>query len=83
MYESGTGKLFIYESNTAGTNEATCAAWDVDDVESVVEELQSKGVEFENYDIPGAEVSGYIYTMGSQKAAWFRDPDGNILSVGS
>lgn len=83
MYESGTGKLFVYQSTTAGTGDATCAGWDVDDVEQVVEDLQSKGVVFENYDIPGAEVEGFIYTMGSQKAAWFKDPDGNILSVGS
>jgi catechol 2,3-dioxygenase-like lactoylglutathione lyase family enzyme len=83
MYESGTGKLFTYQAPTAGTNQATCAAWDVDDIEQVVNDLQAKGVMFENYDIPGAEVDGFIYTMGSQKAAWFKDPDGNILSIGS
>jgi catechol 2,3-dioxygenase-like lactoylglutathione lyase family enzyme len=82
MYESGTGKLFVYESQTAGTNLATCAAWDVDDVDVAVGELQSKGVIFEHYDIPNAEVEGVIYTMGTQKVAWFTDPDGNILSVG-
>lgn len=82
-YESGTGKLFVYESLTAGTNLATCAAWDVDDVESTVSELQSRGVVFEHYDIPNAEVEGYVYTMGTQKVAWFTDPDGNILSIGS
>jgi catechol 2,3-dioxygenase-like lactoylglutathione lyase family enzyme len=83
MYESGMGKLFTYQAPTAGTNRATCAAWDVDDIEQTVSDLQAKGIMFENYDIPDAEVDGFIYTMGSQKAAWFKDPDGNILSIGS
>jgi hypothetical protein len=55
----------------------------VDDIEQVASDLQLAGVVFDNYDIPGAEVDGYIYTMGPQKAAWFKDPDGNILSIGS
>jgi catechol 2,3-dioxygenase-like lactoylglutathione lyase family enzyme len=83
MYESGSGKLFVYQSNTAGSGQATCAGWDVDDVEYVVGELQAKGVVFDNYDMPGADVDGFVYTMGAQKAAWFKDPDGNILSIGS
>lgn len=83
MYESGGGKLFVYQSPTAGTGQATCAAWLVEDVEQVVSDLRSAGVTFDNYDIPGAQVDGYIYTMGEQKAAWFKDPDGNILNVAS
>jgi catechol 2,3-dioxygenase-like lactoylglutathione lyase family enzyme len=83
MYESGTGKLFVYQSPNAGTSQATSAAWDVDDISAVVADLQAKDVVFEHYDIPGADIDGYIYTMGAQKAAWFKDPDGNILSVGS
>ncbi|MDB5168191.1 MAG: Glyoxalase/bleomycin resistance protein/dioxygenase [Candidatus Saccharibacteria bacterium] len=82
-YESGSGKLLTYQSTTAGTSEATCAAWQVDDVEAVVSDLQLAGVVFDNYDIPGADVDGHIYTIGSQKAAWFHDPDGNILSISS
>jgi catechol 2,3-dioxygenase-like lactoylglutathione lyase family enzyme len=83
MYESGSGKLFVYQSHTAGTNQATYAAWQVDDIEQVVSDLQLAGIVFQNYDIQGAEVDGYVYTMGAQKAAWFKDPDGNILSIGT
>ena len=83
-YESGTGKLFVYQSPTAGTSEATTAAWDVDDVEVTVDALKTKGIVFEHYDnIPGSVMEGEIAVMGSHKAAWFKDPDGNILSVGS
>lgn len=83
MYESGTGKVFVYQAPSAGTNQATSAAWEVDNIEQVVEDLRAKGVVFEQYDIPDADVNGYVYTVGPQKAAWFKDPDGNILSVGN
>lgn len=83
MYQSGSGKLFVYQSDTAGTNQATCAAWQVTDVEATLSGLQANGVTFEHFNIPGAEVEGYIYTMGGQRAAWFKDPDGNILSIGN
>jgi catechol 2,3-dioxygenase-like lactoylglutathione lyase family enzyme len=83
MYESGTGKIFVYQAPSAGTNKATCAAWEVENIEQMVDDSQAKGVVFEQYDIPDADVNGYVYTVGPQKAAWFKDPDGNILSIGS
>jgi catechol 2,3-dioxygenase-like lactoylglutathione lyase family enzyme len=84
-YASGTSKLLVYPSQYAGTNQATCASWEVADVAAAVEELQSKGVTFERYDIPGTEkeADGIILVMPGEKAAWFKDPDGNILAVGS
>lgn len=83
MYQSGNGRLFVYQAPTAGTNQATSAAWEVDNIEQVVEELKGKGIGFEHYDIPGAVQQGDVSVMGGMKAAWFRDPDGNILSVGN
>lgn len=82
-YESGGGRLFIYQAPTAGTSQATCAAWGVEDVVGTVEELKSKGITFEHFDLPGATWEGDIAVMGPMKAAWFKDPDGNILSVGT
>lgn len=82
-YESGGGKLFIYQAPSAGTNQATSASWQVDDIEAVVAGLKQKGVQFEQYDMPGGTREGDIHMMGPMKAAWFKDPDGNILNVGS
>lgn len=82
-YQSGSGKLFIYQAPTAGTNQATCAAWGVGDVEATIAELKAKGITFEHYDLPGATHEGDVHVMGQLKAAWFKDPDGNILSVGN
>lgn len=80
-YESGGGRLFVYQSPTAGTNQATCASWLVDDIGSVVEELKGKGISFEHYEVPGATMEGDIHVMESMKTSWFKDPDGNILNV--
>lgn len=82
-YTSGSGKLFVYGSPTAGKGEATCASWDVDNINEVVEDLKAKGISFEHYDFPGGTLDGDVHVMGGMKAAWFKDPDGNILSVGS
>ena len=83
MYQSGSGKLFVYQASTAGTNQATGASWEVPNVEATVADLKSKGVSFEHYDLPGAKLEGDIHIMGPMKAAWFKDPDGNILFVGN
>jgi catechol 2,3-dioxygenase-like lactoylglutathione lyase family enzyme len=79
---SGNREVMIYKSEFAGTNQATAASWDVDDVEATVKELKDKGVSFEHYDsIPGVTRDGDVHVMGPMKAAWFKDPDGNILCV--
>ena len=80
-YKSGASKLLVYQSQFAGTNQATAATWAVDDVASVVNQLKAKGVIFERYDFPGVTHEGDVHVMGARKNAWFKDPDGNILSV--
>src|SRR3989344_7938174 len=82
LFKSGCGSaIYIYQSEFAGTNKATYAAWNVSDVAAVVEELKAKGIKFNTFDLPGATWEGEIAVMGPAKAAWFNDPDGNILNV--
>lgn len=83
VYKSAESYAVVYRSAYAGTNQATAAAWSVGgDLESVVDGLRAKGVAFEHYDdMPGATREGDVHVMGDFKAAWFKDPDGNILSV--
>jgi catechol 2,3-dioxygenase-like lactoylglutathione lyase family enzyme len=71
----------VYESKFGGTNQATSATWVVDDIRAEVDELKAKGVTFEYYEFPGVTYDGDIHVMGSMKAAWFKDPDGNILNI--
>ena len=65
----------------AGTNKATALTFDVPDIEAEVRELKDKGIFFEHYDMPGLERQGDIYGAEGMKTAWFKDPDGNILSL--
>jgi catechol 2,3-dioxygenase-like lactoylglutathione lyase family enzyme len=81
-YKSGDSKLLLYRSQYAGTNKAPAANWIVGpDIENIVRDLKAKGVVFEHYDLPGLKRDGDIHSAGDFKAAWFKDPDGNILSL--
>jgi catechol 2,3-dioxygenase-like lactoylglutathione lyase family enzyme len=80
-YRSGTSTILVYQSQYAGSNEATTVSWMVDEIEEVVRELKARGVSFERYDIPGAVLRGDVYVMGHLKNAWFKDPDGNIHAL--
>jgi catechol 2,3-dioxygenase-like lactoylglutathione lyase family enzyme len=81
-YKSGGSKLLIYRSQYARTNKATAANWIVGpDIESIVRDLKAKGVAFEHYDLPGLKRDGDIHSAGDFKTVWFKDPDGNVLSL--
>ena len=80
-YKSGNSTVLVYKSQFAGSNKATSATWIVDDVEGTVKDLKAKGVAFEHYDFPGMTRKGDVHIAGKSKAAWFKDPDGNILAV--
>ena len=83
MYESGDTTINVYRSSFAGTNKATALTWTVDDVDDVVRTLKAKGVKFEHYDLPKMRREGDVHVAGDMKVAWFKDPDGNILSDAS
>ncbi|HEY4575262.1 MAG TPA: VOC family protein [Thermoanaerobaculia bacterium] len=82
VYRSGGSDLCVYRSEFAGTNQGTAALWEVSDVEGTVEELRARGVTFEHYDdLPGLTRKGDVYRADGLEVAWFKDPDGNILSI--
>lgn len=81
-YGSGSTALNVYRSQFARSNKATSAMWNVGaDFDAVAAALAAKGVMFERYDMPGLHCDGGIYSIGDIKMAWFKDPDGNILSI--
>ena len=82
VYKSGNSSIVVYRSEFAGTNKSTCVTWAVgDDIENIVSDLKNKGVRFEHYDIPNTTLNGDIHIDGSMKVVWFKDPDGNILTL--
>jgi len=82
VYEFGehTG-CFLYPTPNAGTSRASQAFWQVDDIEREVAELKSRGVKFEEYDMPGMKTVNGIAEAGGAKSAWFKDTEGNIMAL--
>jgi len=82
VYEFGEKtSCFLYPTPNAGTSLASQAFWQVDDVEREVAELRTRGVTFENYDMPGEKSPSGVVTAGGAKAAWFKDSEGNVLAI--
>ena len=84
-YPCGAGtRIHVYPSpGNAGKSGATLAAWIVDDIDATVDELIAKGVTFEQYGEPFNTDEKGIAGLGDDRIAWFKDPDGNTLAVGT
>jgi catechol 2,3-dioxygenase-like lactoylglutathione lyase family enzyme len=59
----------------------TILGWQVTDIEKMVADLQEKGVRFERFGFFEQDALGIWTAPGGDKVAWFKDPDGNVLSV--
>jgi catechol 2,3-dioxygenase-like lactoylglutathione lyase family enzyme len=90
-YQCGHGEFALFQSAGAPSGAHTQMGWEVDDIEATVNELRERGVVFEEYDLPGlrtvdqiAEAAGNYPSKGGvgERAAWFRDSEGNLLGIG-
>jgi catechol 2,3-dioxygenase-like lactoylglutathione lyase family enzyme len=90
-YRFANGEFALFASGGASSGTFTQMAFEVDDLEAVVTELKRRGVVFEEVDVPGlrtvdgiAEVEGNYPSKRSrgERAAWFRDSEGNLLGIG-
>jgi len=82
-FRAADGTLLAYASKGAGQSRHTVAGFRVDDLDSVVSGLRERGVTFEEYDLPDLKTEQGIATIGDVRAAWCRDPDGNIIAIES
>jgi catechol 2,3-dioxygenase-like lactoylglutathione lyase family enzyme len=91
LYRCSEGEFALFESAGAASGNHTQMGWEVEDIEATVEQLRARGVVFEEYDFPGlktvngiAEVEGNYPSKGGvgERAAWFRDVDGNLFGIG-
>lgn len=76
----GGTMIFVYPYGKTKA-EHTAAGFNVADCEAAVKELRAAGVAIEDYDFPGLKTVDGIATLPSGKGAWFKDSEGNILSV--
>jgi catechol 2,3-dioxygenase-like lactoylglutathione lyase family enzyme len=81
MYSSGGTQFFVYPSAFKAAGH-TQMSWIVGDINAEVATLKAKGIEFEEFDRPGVETVDGISRVGPAVwAAYFRDPDGNLLGL--
>jgi len=59
----------------------TALSFEVKDLAAEVQQLTGRGVTFEEYDLPGLKTVNKVCVLGSEKAAWFKDTEGNILCL--
>jgi catechol 2,3-dioxygenase-like lactoylglutathione lyase family enzyme len=89
-YRCGSTYFVVFESTGKASGESTQMAWEVDDIEAVVADLKSRGVEFDEVDSPGtqtvngiADIDGNYPSKGrGERGSWFRDSEGNLLGIG-
>jgi catechol 2,3-dioxygenase-like lactoylglutathione lyase family enzyme len=91
LYEPASGVFALFQSSGASSGKFTQMGWDVEDIEATVADLRDRGVVFEEVDAPGlktidgiADVAGNYPSKGGkgERAAWFRDSEGNMLGIG-
>jgi catechol 2,3-dioxygenase-like lactoylglutathione lyase family enzyme len=90
LYKCGTGSFALFESAGTAAGTHTQMGWEVADIEATVAALRSRGVVFEEYDLPGLEtrhgiarIEGNYPSKGSgEYGAWFMDSEGNLLGIG-
>jgi catechol 2,3-dioxygenase-like lactoylglutathione lyase family enzyme len=90
LYRFGATAFALFESGGKSSGTHTQMAIDVPDIEATVAQLRARGVEFEQFDLPGvrvvdgiAEIAGNYPSKGSgERAVWFRDSEGNLIGLG-
>jgi catechol 2,3-dioxygenase-like lactoylglutathione lyase family enzyme len=90
LYRLGRGEFALFASAGSPSGAHTQMAFEVADLDAAVAELRARGVVFEDVDVPGLETTGGIAQVEGnypskgrgERAAWFRDSEGNVLGLG-
>ena len=81
FYRAGGTTLALFPRNEGTRAEHTALSFRVERIESAVAALAARGVRFADYDLPGLKTIDHVCVLGSEKAAWFEDTEGNILCL--
>jgi predicted enzyme related to lactoylglutathione lyase len=79
---AGGGAMLALHPKEGGTKaDHTAVSFEVKDIKASIKELEGAGVIFEDYDMPGLRTVDHVCVLGSEKAAWFKDTEGNFLCL--
>ena len=81
VYKFQNSWFLLYPTQFAGTAQHTLGGWTVENIEAEVAELKARGLMFEEYDTPQLKTVNGVAMVGTSKAAWFKDSEGNILGL--
>jgi catechol 2,3-dioxygenase-like lactoylglutathione lyase family enzyme len=81
VFRCGGTTFALYPRGEPSHADHTALSFEVDDVEREVRDLSSRGVRFEDYDLPNLKTVDHVCVLGGDKAAWFKDTEGNILCI--
>jgi len=81
VMQAGKSMIRIVKVPTFTPLQSTVLGWKVGDIEAVVDWLTKRGVAFEKYPFVQDKDQGIWTAPEGSKVAWFKDPDGNVLSV--
>ena len=81
VHRCGGTEIALFPRPGGTRAEHTALSFKVDDIRSAIRTLQQRGVAFADYDLPGLQTVEHVCVLGSEKAAWFLDPEGNILCL--
>lgn len=81
VYSMGGALLALFPKPEGTKADHTAISFQVPDITATVEELGQAGVVFEDYDLPGFKTVDHVCVLGAEKAAWFKDSEGNYLCI--
>lgn len=81
VYRVGGSVLALFPKAGGTKAEHTAVSFQVADIDASIAELKRSGVVFEDYDFPDFKTVNHVCVLGAEKAAWFRDPEGNFLCL--
>jgi catechol 2,3-dioxygenase-like lactoylglutathione lyase family enzyme len=81
VYRCGGTEIALFPRPGGTKAEHTALSFKVDDIRASIRELEARGVRFADYDLPGLKTLEHVCVLGAEKAAWFQDPEGNILCL--
>jgi catechol 2,3-dioxygenase-like lactoylglutathione lyase family enzyme len=81
IYRCGGTRIALFPKPEGTKAQHTAVSFRVDDIAAAIAELAARGVRFADYDLPGLKTVEHVCVLGAEKAAWFDDPEGNILCL--
>jgi len=81
LLRAGGTRLALFPKPDGTKADHTAVSFQVADIAAAIRQLEARGVAFADYDLPGLKTVEHVCVLGAEKAAWFKDPEGNILCL--